>query len=192
MNMGRLILQMGITLDGLVARPGKYGAGGWGTPPEDSALKQRKLELIRSAQAHLMGRNTYEEMAEFWPVSDDEYAEPMNTIPKVVFSTSLQRASWRETRIARGELSAEIGQLKQQATGNLIAWGGASFAQSLSRLGLIDEYRLVLHPVALGSGLPLFKGLTSPLHLTLVEAQPYSSGLTLLVYQPLDKTHTGS
>jgi dihydrofolate reductase len=187
MDMGRLILQMGITLDGLVARPGKYGAGGWGTPPEDSALKQRKLELIRDAQAHLMGRNTYEEMAEFWPVSDDEYAEPMNAIPKVVFSTSLQHASWRETRIARGELSAEIGRLKQQATGNLIAWGGASFAQSLSRLGLIDEYRLVLHPVALGNGLPLFKGLTSPLHLTLVEAHPYSSGLTLLVYQPLGR-----
>ena len=66
----------------------------------------------------------------------------------------------------------------------VFAWGGASFAQSLTRLGLIDEYRLVLHPVALGQGLPLFKGLTSPLHLNLVEAQTYSSGLTLLVYQP--------
>jgi len=163
--MGNLILQMGVSLDGLVARPGRYGAGGWGTPPEDAALKQRKLDLIREAEAHLMGRNTYEEMAEFWPVSDDEYAEPMNTIPKVVFSTSLERASWPETRIARGDLSEEIAQLKQEATGNLIAWGGASFAQSLARLGLIDEYRLVLHPVALGEGLPLFKGLTSPLHL---------------------------
>src|SRR5262249_54285530 len=80
--MGQLILQMGISLDGLVARPGRYGAGGWGTPPEDPALKQRKLELIREAEAHLMGRNTYEETAGFWSTSDDEYAEPMNTIPK--------------------------------------------------------------------------------------------------------------
>ena len=70
------------------------------------------------------------------------------------------------------------------AVGLVFAWGGASFAQSLTRLGLIDEYRLVLHPVAIGQGLPLFKGLTSPLHLNLVEAQTYSSGLTLLVYQP--------
>ena len=99
--MGNLILQMGVSLDGLVARPGRYGAGGWGTPPEDPALKQRKLDLIREADAHLMGRKTYEEMAEFWPGSDDEYAEPMNSIPKVVFSTSLERASWPETRIAR-------------------------------------------------------------------------------------------
>jgi dihydrofolate reductase len=182
--MGNLILQMGVSLDGLVARPGRYGAGGWGTPPEDPALKQRKLDLIREAEAHLMGRNTYEEMAEFWPVSDDEYAEPMNTIPKVVFSTALERASWPETRIARGDLSEEIAQLKHEATGNLIAWGGASFAQSLTRLGLIDEYRLVLHPVALGEGLPLFQGLTSPLHLNLVEAQTYDSGLSLFVYQP--------
>lgn len=100
-----------------------------------------------------MGRNTYEEMAEFCPTSDDEYAEPMNTIPKAVFSTSLERASWPETRIARGDLTEEIAQLKQDATGNLIAWGGASFAQSLTRLGLVDEYRLVLHPVALGEWL---------------------------------------
>ena len=154
---------MGISLDGLVARPGRYGAGGWGTPPEDPALKQRKLDPIREAEAHLMGRNTYEEMAGFWPTSDDEYAEPMNTIPKVVFSTSLERASWPQTRIARGDLSEEITQLKHEATGNLIVWGGASFAQSLTRLGLIDEYRLVLPPVALGEGLPLSKGLTSPL-----------------------------
>ena len=108
----------------------------------------------------------------------------MNSIPKVVFSIFLERASWPETRIARGDLSEEIAQLKQDATGNLIAWGGASFAQSLTRLGLIDEYRLVLHPVALGEGLPLFKGLTSLLHLNLVEAQTYGSGLTLLVYRP--------
>ena len=108
----------------------------------------------------------------------------MNTIPKIVFSTSLERASWPETRIAHGDLSDEITQLKHEGTGNLIAWGGASFAQSLTRLGLIDEYRLVLHPVALGEGLPLFKGLTSPLRLNLVEAQTYDSGLTLFVYQP--------
>jgi dihydrofolate reductase len=182
--MGTLILQMGISLDGLVARPGKYGAGGWGSPPEDPALKQRKLDLIRTAEAHLMGRTTYEEMAGFWPTSDDDYAEPMNTIPKVVFSKTLEHADWPETRIMGGDLHDEIGNLKHESTGVLIAWGGATFAQSLTRLGLIDEYRLVLHPVALGEGLPLFKGLTSPRKFHVVESQTYDSGLTLFVYQP--------
>ena len=104
--MGNLILQMGVSLDGLVARPGRYGAGGWGTPPEDPALKQRKLDLIREAEAHLMGRNTYEEMAEFWPGSDDEYAEPMNSIPKVVFPPpwSVLPGPRRESRAEAAEI----------------------------------------------------------------------------------------
>jgi dihydrofolate reductase len=182
--MGQLILQMGISLDGLVARPGRYGAGGWGSPPEDAALKQRKLDLIRTAEAHLMGRNTYEEMAGVWPTSDDAYAEPMNTIPKVVFSKTLEHGDWPETRIAHGDLAEEIAKLKRESTGDLIAWGGATFAQSLTRLGLIDEYRLVLHPVVLGDGLPLFKGLTTPRSLTLLDAESYASGLTRLVYRP--------
>jgi hypothetical protein len=76
--VSRLVLMMGVSLDGLVARPGRFGAGGWGVPPEDPALKARKLGWLRDAGLHLMGRVTYEEMAGFWPVSDDEYAAPMN------------------------------------------------------------------------------------------------------------------
>jgi dihydrofolate reductase len=101
-----------------------------------------------------MGRTTYEEMAEFWPTSDDAYAAPMNEIPKVVFSKTLEHAVWRESRIARGDLTHEIAQLKRETGKDLIAWGGAAFAQSLTRLGLVDEYRLVLQPVALGEGKP--------------------------------------
>jgi len=184
-GVGHLVLQMGISLDGLVARPGPFGAGGWGTPPEDPALEERKLGWIREADAHLMGRNTYQEMAGFWPTSDDAYAEPMNTIPKVVFSKSLERATWPETRIARGDLAEEIAKLKRESAGPLIAYGGASLAQSLTRLGLVDEYRLVLDPVALGEGLPLFKGLSAPLRLNVVEATTYGNGVTLFVYRPV-------
>jgi dihydrofolate reductase len=137
--MRKLILSMGVSLDGLVARPGRYGAGGWGLPPKDPALKE------------LMGRVTYEEMAGFWPTSDDAYAAPMNDIPKVVFSSTLERAEWAETRIARGDLAEEIAALKREPGKEMLAWGGAAFAQSLSRLGLVDEYRLVLQPVALGN-----------------------------------------
>jgi dihydrofolate reductase len=152
--MRKLVLQMGVSLDGLVARPGLHGGGGWGLPPEDPALKQRKLDWLRDTGLHLLGRNTYEEMAQAWPTSDDDYAAPMNDIPKVVFSKTLERADWAETRIASGDLTEEIAELKRQPGKDMIAWGGAIFAQSLIRLGLVDEYRLVLQPVALGTASP--------------------------------------
>jgi dihydrofolate reductase len=121
--MRKLVLQMGLSLDGLVARPGRHGSVGWGLPPEDPALKERKLEWLRDTGLHLMGRNTYEEMAEFWPTSDDAYAAPMNDIPKVVFSGTLERAEWADSRIARGDLPDEIAKLKREPGKDMIAWG---------------------------------------------------------------------
>jgi dihydrofolate reductase len=180
--MRKLVLSMGVSLDGLVARRGRFGAGGF--PPDDPALKERKLGWMHDVGLHLMGRNTYEEMAEFWPVSDDAYAAPMNEIPKVVFSRTLERAEWADSRIARGDLAGEIATLKHEPGKDMLAWGGAAFAQSLSSLGLVDEYRLILQPVALGDGLPLFKDLSAPLPLELVDAEAYPNGAALHVYRP--------
>jgi dihydrofolate reductase len=182
--MSKLVLMMGVSLDGMVARPGGSGGGGWGTPPEDPALKARKLGWIRAAGAHLVGRTTYQEMAGFWPFSDDEYAAPMNDIPKVVFSRTLTKADWPQSTIASGDLADEIAALKSQPGKDMIAWGGAAFAQSLSRLRVVDEYRLVVQPVALGDGLPLFAGLTAPFVLDLIEAQAYADGAVLHIYRP--------
>lgn len=184
--MSKLVLQMGVSLDGLVARTGEYGAGGWGTPPEDPALKARKLDWLRETGLHLMGRVTYEEMAGAWPASDDEYAAPMNDIPKVVFSKTLTTADWPQSTIASGDLADEVNALKRQPGKDMIAWGGAAFAQSLSRLRLVDEYRLVVQPVALGDGLPLFAGLTAPFVLDLIEARAYGDGSVLHIYRPAD------
>jgi dihydrofolate reductase len=175
---------MMLSLDGLVARPGRFGAGNWGLPPDDPALKEHKLSWFRDIGLHLMGRATYEEMASFWPRSDDAYAVPMNDIPKVVFSRTLERAEWPESRIARGDLAAEIAALKREPGKDMIAWGGAAFAQALNTLGLVDEYRLVLQPVALGEGLPLFKDLKAPLRLQLVETATYRTGAMLNIYRP--------
>jgi dihydrofolate reductase len=182
--MRKLALQMGVSLDGMVARRGGFGAGGWGVPPEDPALKARKIAWLRDADLNLMGRTTYEEMAGFWPTSDDEYAAPMNDIAKVVFSKTLTKADWRQSTIARGDLADEVNALKRQPGKDMIAWGGAAFAQSLSRLGLVDEYRLVIQPVALGDGLPLFAGLPGPFVLDLVEAKAYADGAVLHIYRP--------
>jgi dihydrofolate reductase len=156
----------------------------WNDGSEDEAVKRWILDSVWAAGAHLMGRVTYEEIAGFWPTPTSEYARPINEIPKVVFSKTLQHADWPESRIARGDLAEEIANLKREPGNDLIAYGGASFDQALSRLGLVDEYRLMIQPAALGAGLPLFKDLPAPLHLELVGATTYATGLAIHVYRP--------
>jgi dihydrofolate reductase len=142
------------------------------------------VELLSAPAAHLMGRRTYEEMAAAWPNSDSVYAKPMNEIPKVVFSKTLQKADWNETRIASGELADEIAELKREAGGGLMAHGGASFARALIRERVIDEYRLTLHPLVRGSGLSLWPELDPPLRLNLVEVRRFDSGRIFHTYRP--------
>jgi dihydrofolate reductase len=107
--MRRLILQTSVSIDGHVAA--LDGSHRWGEGSDDEAVKRWILDSVWAAGAHLMGRVTYEEMAAYWPTSTSDYARPMNEIPKVVFSRTLERADWPETRIARGDLSEEIGRL---------------------------------------------------------------------------------
>jgi dihydrofolate reductase len=128
-----------------------------------------------------MGRVTYEAMAGYWPMSTHPYAALMNDIPKVVFSRTLDRADWPDSQIARGDIADEVARLKREPGKDLIAHGGASFAQSLARHNLIDEYRLMIHPVAIGSGLPVFKDLTTPLRLELIDARTFG-GTSVRVY----------
>jgi dihydrofolate reductase len=185
--MRKLVLQMGVTLDGYVAGPG--GEGDWGLPPEHADVRAWKVASLRQVGTHIMGRVTYEQMAEHWPTAAGDYAEFMNTLPKVVFSTTLPAAGWAGSRIARGDLAEEIAALKSDSGGEIVmAHGGAAFVQALSRLGLIDEYRLVILPVALGNGLPLFKDLANPLRVELAEARNFPDGTVIHVYQPIRTT----
>jgi dihydrofolate reductase len=181
--MPRVVLQMGVTVDGYVAGPG--GEGSWGLPPEHPDVRAWKVASLRQVGTHIMGRVTYEQMAEHWPNETDDYATFMNNLPKVVFSKTLPAAEWAESRIARGEPAAEIAALRSESEGEIMAHGGAKFVQALSRLGLIDEYRLVILPVALGNGLPLFKDLNKPLRLDLKEATGFPDGTVINVYQPI-------
>jgi dihydrofolate reductase len=180
--MTRLILQMGISIDGFVAA--LDGSQPWLGEPEDDAAKQWKLDTVRGADAHLMGRVTYLDMAAHWPGSGSAYAAPMNDIPKVVFSQTLRRAEWAETRIAGGRLDEEIESIKARPGGYVIAYGGARFARALVRGGLVDEYRLNVHPAALGTGMPIFTELPGPLSLDLVEVKPFAGGNVGHVYVP--------
>jgi dihydrofolate reductase len=182
--MRTLVLHMGVTLDGYVAGPN--GEHDWGMPPEDDELVRWKVEMLSAPSAHLMGRHTYEEMAQAWPTSTSVYAKPMNEIPKVVFSQTITEASWAKTRIATGTLVDEIASLKSEGEGELMAHGGASFARALISERVIDEYRLKLHPMARGSGLALWPETAEPLRLELIEIRRFPSRHVYHVYRPLD------
>ena len=157
--MASLVLKMSISLDGYVAPPD--GSGGWKLAGRSDDARDWVVETVSNAGAHLVGAATYTEWAAYWPSASGPLAEPMNEIPKVVFSNSLRSADWGETTIAAGDLADAITRLKQERSGGyLLAQGGTRFARSLVGTGLIDEYRLIVHPVALGAGERLF---TAPL-----------------------------
>lgn len=177
--MRELVLQMSVSIDGYVAN--SDGAHDWGYRGEDPAMTEWKLASLRAAGAHLMGRQTYEDMASVWPQSSSDVGKAMNEIPKVVFSRALERAEWPETQIAAGDLADEMARLKAQEGGYLLAHGGARFARALSRERLVDEYRLVIQPAALGDGLPMFN---SRVALELVDARTYSTGAAVHIYRP--------
>src|SRR5215469_3529823 len=151
--MRQVTLQIGMSLDGYVASDRQHPGV---AVPEDAELVRWKLDRVAKAGAHLMGRTTYEEMAAYLPQSTHPYAAPMNDIPKIVFSKTLDQASWPTTRIARGDLAAEIAALKTEPGPDVMVHGGASFAAALAAKGLIDEYCLVIQPVAVGTGQALF------------------------------------
>jgi dihydrofolate reductase len=132
-----------------------------------------------------MGRATYLDMAAYWPSSTEPFAAPMNEVPKAVFSKTLSETPWGETRVLRGDLAEEVEALEMEPGKVVLAHGGASFARALAASGLVDEYRLRVHPVALGSGLPVFSGLTGRLRLALVDARTFPNGVAVHTYRPV-------
>lgn len=154
-----------------------------GGSAEHPDVVSRKLTWISQAGLHAMGRITYEGMSSVWPTATGEYARPMNEIPKVVFSRTLIRADWSTTTIARGDLAEEIARLKAQPGGDIIVYGGFTFAQALTRANLVDVYRLVTRPVALGSGEPMFKDLPVERRLDVAEVTPYPDGTVVSIYR---------
>lgn len=181
--MRDVILYMSMSFDGFVASDREHPGV---AIPEGSELKQWKLDHINQAGAHLMGRVTYQEMSSYWPRSDDPYAVPMNTIPKVVFSRTVSdaEATWPVTTIARGDLATEIAAIKAKPGQDAIVWGGGRFAGALAAADLIDEYRLLVQPLVLGQGQALFDQLPHSRHLNLIEARSFPSGIVVHIYRP--------
>jgi dihydrofolate reductase len=176
--MRNVVLGMNISLDGYVATVD--GNLDWAFAHFDAELGATAIEALSQVDTGLFGRNNYEEQAAAWPNREGPLADIMNAMHKIVFSTTLTQVVWANSRLATDSPAAEIARLKQQPGKNIGVAGGARFAQSLAKEGLIDEYRLTIHPVALGSGMPLF---VAPQQLKLVSSRPLASGVVVALYQ---------
>ena len=178
----RLILYMSMSLDGFVAR--RDGVIDWlgQSLPHDDHRQRAVLELLGQTGTLVLGRRVCEDMAQAWPRSDSPTADFMNTLPKVVFSSTLTEVDWSNARVSARPVEEEIPELKREAGKDIVVFGGARFAHSLARHRLIDEYRLNVHPVALGDGLALLHGLPEPMRLELVSSTTYADGVVSHTY----------
>jgi dihydrofolate reductase len=174
--MGNIVVSEFITVDGVIEDPGGAEGsahGGWSgnfqSGPEGGKFK---FEELIAADALLLGRVTYEGFAAAWPTMEGtgEFGEKMNSMPKYVVSTTLGRAEWNNSTILRGDLADEVRKLKEQVDGDVVIFGSAQLAQSLIEHDLIDEYRLMVYPILLGSGKRLFAEADNTSNLLLVDA----------------------
>lgn len=178
--MRKVVVTMFLTLDGVMEAPEKWSFQFW----NDEIAKFKTDELF-ATDAHLLGRVTYQGFAAAWPSRTDEagFADRMNSLPKYVVSTTLEKAEWNNSTIIKEDIAGAVSKLKQQPGQDILVAGSATLAHTLRQHDLIDEYRLLTYPVVLGSGKRLFKD-GSKATLKLVEAKTFSSGVVLLRYQP--------
>lgn len=170
-----------ISLDGVIEEPGK-----WSIPYFSDDLAQYKSDELFESDALLLGRSTYEAFAAAWPKMEEvegDFAVRMNTLPKYVASTTLDKADWNNSTIIRENVPEEVSKLKQERGTNILIGGSGALAKSLIRHNLIDEIRMLVHPIAVGSGKRLFEGAKESIALTLVDTRAFDSGVVALTYE---------
>jgi dihydrofolate reductase len=175
-----------VSLDGFFEGPEPWSID-WHTTDEE--FNTFAVEQLNTIGTLLFGRMTYEGMASYWPTpaaleSDPAVAGAMNSLPKIVFSRTLETANWNNSRLVKTDIAKEIEKLKRQPAKDLALFGSARLMSSLMKLNLIDEHRVMVNPVVLGRGTPLFQGVDDRLNLKLISARPFTSGNVLLTYQP--------
>lgn len=177
--MRTVLLGINLTIDGYMAGP--HGELDWMFPQFSPNYIRSNAELLREVDTFLMGRVTYEGMAPHWPTATDEIAPIMNGATKYVFSSTLTDVAWSNTKLATGDPVGLVTELRAEHGKSIGIAGGSQFAQPLIEAGLIDEYRLAIHPVALGEGLRLFKRACP---LTLSRSQTFDGWLVVNTYRP--------
>ena len=181
--MRKLIMWNMVTLEGFFEGPKSWDID-WHNYAWGEELEQLSSEQLQLADLLLFGRVTYQGMASFWPSAQGQVADAMNAIAKVVFSRTLEKADWNNTRLVKEDAEVAVTQLKQQPGKDILLFGSANLAATLTAHGLIDEYRLGVNPIILGGGNPLFKPNQHRMKMKLLEARPLKSGCVILRYQP--------
>ncbi len=184
--MRRVLFFMMITVDGYYAGPD----GGIDWHNVDGEFNDFAIAQLNEVDTLLFGRETYELMASYWPTRDAVQDDPvvagkMNSLPKIVFSTTLGDVTWQNTRLIRDNVAAEVKRLKQQEGQDLLILGSSKLASTFIDQGLLDEARLMVNPVALGRGKSLFAGINDRLRLRLTKTRTFGSGNVLLYYEPI-------
>lgn len=184
----RLVVFEQISLDGYFSDPS--GDMSWAHRGHDDAEWNAYVAgNARSGGALLFGRKTYELMASYWPTpvaaaNDPIVAERMNQLPKVVFSRTLERVSWRHTRLAKGDLTSEVRRLKSEPGEHIALMGSGSIVSQLTDAGLVDEYIVVVNPIVLGRGKTMFESVQRRAALELTSSRAFANGNVVLTYQP--------
>lgn len=194
--MGRLVVTEFISLDGVIQAPGggeEFEHAGWSFEfdrgEEGDEFKRQEL---KAADVQLLGRITYEGFAKAWPTmraETGEFGEKMNAMPKYVVSTTMSDgdATWENSTVIREDIPGEIERLKKEVEGDILVAGSATLVRSLTEHGLVDQYRLMVFPVVLGTGKRLFEGRVPKTKLRLVDTKPVGpEGIFILTYEPTD------
>ena len=186
--MGRIVVTEFVSLDGVMEAPGggeDFRHGGWSFEIARGEEGDKfKLDEAFSSAALLLGRRTYEGFAAAWPSREGEFADKFNTMPKYVVSSTLEDPEWNNSTVLKGDVAEEVAKLKRDQDGDIVVHGSARLVQTLVEHDLVDEFRLMVFPVLLGSGKRLFGETTEKKPLRLVDSKVVGDGVAILVYEP--------
>lgn len=186
--MPRLVVFENVTLDGYFA--GQNGDISWAHGDQkDPEFDEFVAENASGGGRLLLGRVTYDLMASYWPTpaaaqNDPDVAEGMNSLPKIVFSRTLEKTTWSNTTLKKGDLAGEVKKMRKEPGEHIAILGSGSIVSQLTKEGLIDEYQVVVHPVVLGTGRTMFDGIREKLPLKLTKTRAFGNGNVLLCYEP--------
>ena len=185
--MRKVVVTEFVSLDGVMEDPGgaeKFKHGGWTWPYWHDEIGKFKFDELVASDALLLGRVTYQAFAAAWPSRSDKegFADRMNSLPKYVVSTTLEKVEWNNSKLIKENIDEEISRLKQQPGQDILVAGSGTLVRMLMQHDLVDEYRLLVYPVVLGSGKRLFESLPERRDLKLISTRTFPSGVVALIY----------
>jgi dihydrofolate reductase len=186
--MGRIVVTEFVSLDGVMEDPGgaeDFKHGGWTFEIDRGEGDKFKLDETMDSEALLLGRRTYEGFAEAWPSREGEFADKFNNMPKYVVSSTLKDPDWNNSTVIDGDVAEEVSRLRRELDGNIVVHGSAQLVQALIENGLVDELRLMVFPVVLGSGKRLFGESSDKKTLSLSDSKTVGDGVSILIYEPV-------